>query len=86
MFTLIKLSSPGWEAEFEHEEDLFTELDAHICEECYVEFMIEYGRYPEGVYDLLLTACGVEFMAEGDFTITEDEETSHENFDPREFN
>lgn len=34
MFTLIKLSSPGWEKDFQDKDEFINELRSHICGSC----------------------------------------------------
>ena len=78
---LIKLSAPGWEKDFENEEDLIEELRSNICSLCLYTDESEYSDPVDVVYDgvlyecrdlrtLLGTACGCEFTIEEE----EDEE------------
>lgn len=63
MVRLIKLSAPGWEKEFETEDEARKELYNYICRDC---------REGDGVDEnseiahMLWTACGAEFMTEDD--------------------
>jgi hypothetical protein len=76
---LTKLSSPGWEKEFETEAELKAELYSHICDMCRKGDIITKEEDPElkedwvlwdavdensSLDDLLWTPCGCEFMTE----------------------
>ena len=66
---LIKVSAPGWEKDFNSEQELKEELFAHICSTCRSGFECpEYSEDPVTINselgDLLYTACGCEFMVE----------------------
>ena len=54
-FILYKLSSPGWQKTFKHEDEVEDELIEHICGEC-----IAYSS-PKSIDDMLDTDCGREF-------------------------
>jgi len=71
------LSSPGWEKEFQTEEELKTELYNWICGDCKDGYDEEYDEEHGGfVYvelpvdstsslgEMLSTACGCEFYVE----------------------
>ena len=58
---LIKLSSPGWEKDFDHKVELQAELFKYICFQCQCE---EGLTEISDIGDLLASACGCEFMME----------------------
>lgn len=60
-FMLTKLSSPGWDKEFDDEESLRNELVKYICNMCMEEDELFFNS---SVNDLLATACGCEFWVE----------------------
>ncbi len=62
-YLLTKLSAPGWEKEFIRESDVRLELSCWVCKDCLDE-LEEDGLDIKDVYNLLLTACGCEFMLE----------------------
>ncbi len=73
MITLIKLSSPGWEKEFQNEEDAREELYSHICGICRKGDVAKDLETNEVIWesepvdnnstinDLLCTPCGCDF-------------------------
>lgn len=61
VFTLTKLSQPGWERDFYTKVDLQRVLYEHICNQCRCE---EGVSEISEIADLLATACGCEFMYE----------------------
>ena len=71
---LIKLSSPGWEKDFDSETELKAELYSHICDMCrpgeiYKDDGEEYVIWDpvdgnSSIGDMLSTACGCEYMVE----------------------
>ena len=71
---LIKLSAPGWEKEFDTEEEVKAELYSHICNLCRKGEIAETdeGEFVlwdpvdenSSVGDMLWTACGCEFDVE----------------------
>lgn len=61
VFTLTKLSQPGWERDFNSKVDLQRVLYEHICNQCRCE---EGVSEISEIADLLATACGCEFMYE----------------------
>lgn len=63
MVRLIKMSAPGWEKEFETEEEARKELYNHICSLC-----IEGDGVTEDstIDHMLWTACGAEYFFEDD--------------------
>lgn len=75
MPTLIKLSMPGWEKEFETDDDLKKELYSHICNMCRTGEKI-YDEDGELIWhsdpvdelssidELLCTPCGCEYETE----------------------
>jgi len=69
MFTLIKLSAPGWEKQFTNESNLRVELYSHICnlcrrgDEC-PEFPQDPVNENSTVDEMLSTPCGCEYMVE----------------------
>ena len=78
MLTLIKMSGPGWEKEFESETELKAELYKHICSHCckgskgsYYDDdgkEIEWEDPPitedSSLEAMLGTACGCEYWYE----------------------
>ena len=58
---LIKLSSPGWEKDFDNKVELQAELFKYICFQCQCE---EGLTEISDIGDLLASACGCEFMME----------------------
>lgn len=75
MFRLIKISAPGWEKEFNTEDETRNELFKHVCGICQAgdkaynhegELIYESSPVDENssVEDLLCTACGCEFDVE----------------------
>ena len=72
---LIKRSSPGWEKEFQTEEELKTELYSWICAGCKAGCYEEYDGivheespidWTSSLDEMLSTACGCEFCVEED--------------------
>ena len=70
---LIKRSDPGWEKEFQTEEELKTELYNWICKDCKEGCDEEYEGFvhvepPIGLTsslaEMLSTSCGCEFCVE----------------------
>lgn len=72
---LIKLSAPGWEKDFENEEDLIDELRSHLCSLCLSGEEWEYSTPVDVTYNgikyecrclgtLLSTSCGCEYEVE----------------------
>jgi hypothetical protein len=70
---LIKLSSPGWEKEFQTEEELKTELYNWICKDCKEGCDEEYDGFVHvelpvdsnsSLGEMLSTSCGCEFYVE----------------------
>jgi hypothetical protein len=71
---LIKMSSPGWEREFQMEEELKAELYSWICKDCKEGYEDEYEddlifkslsiNIDSSLYEMLSTACGCEFGIE----------------------
>lgn len=64
--TLIKVSWPGWEKEFDTVAELKTELWSHICGMCRAGEDCDPEEYPPLTKDSLLvdiwaTGCGCEF-------------------------
>ena len=72
---LIKASSPGWEKEFQEEDDLKQELFAYLCSGCregtkdYYDDGLVNEEFPvyvnSSIGEMLATACGCEFYVEG---------------------
>lgn len=60
---LTKLSSPGWEREFESPIEAQQELYKYICSQCRAE---EGITTISSIPDMLCTACGCEFWYEED--------------------
>lgn len=71
-YTLTKLSSPGWEKQFDTEIDVRNELYSHVCSLCREGDKTDLNQYG---YDLPLNEnstldelldcpCGCEFMVE----------------------
>lgn len=71
---LIKLSYPGWEKDFDTEQEIKLELFSHICrmccdgytEECNGEIVYEQEpiTIDSSIDDMLWTACGCEFCVD----------------------
>ena len=64
MYSLIKVSAPGWERFLETEDDVWNELRPYICHMCIEDYFCNYNEHPKTVDDLLITACGCEFVVE----------------------
>lgn len=74
---LIKCSAPGWEKEFDTEEELVAELQNYVCHGCMVGYDMIVGDDGEleevptepidinSVDELLSTPCGCEFLVSG---------------------
>lgn len=62
-YTLTKDSSPGWERDFYDKETLRQELYKHICNQCRCE---EGITEQSTISDMLVTACGCEFLTDGE--------------------
>ena len=60
-YTLIKLSSPGWEKSFQTRSQARDLLYQHICNQCRTEEGITSNSKIE---DMLDTACGCEYSFE----------------------
>lgn len=57
-YTLYKMSAPGWEIEFDTEEEARVRLLTHICHQCRAEMRI----MEDSSIDVMLgTDCGCEF-------------------------
>lgn len=68
---LIKISAPGWEKDFDSEEEARDELYNYVCHMCRQgDEMVEYGWDPNPIdeksslEDMLSTPCGCEFDVE----------------------
>jgi hypothetical protein len=61
-FILTKMSVPGWEKEFNTEEETRDELFRYICNECRKDDEI---NSTSDIGLMLGTACGCEFWYEG---------------------
>jgi hypothetical protein len=61
MYTIIKLSRPGWDKTFDTEEEARVELHNHICNECIDAYDIGINCT---IDDLLATDCGCEYYVE----------------------
>lgn len=76
MIKLIKLSDPGWEKEFQNEEDARKELFQHICGICRKGDIIKDEETDEIIWysepvnedstfdEMLCSPCGCEFDVE----------------------
>lgn len=70
--TLVKMSSPGWEKDFDNVADFKVELWKHICGMCREGYCEEYEvECPESalhenslIADMFSTSCGCEFSYE----------------------
>jgi len=71
---LVKLSSPGWEKEFQTELELKEELYSYICYHCREGCCEEFDGFEliepavdsdSSIGEMLWTACGCEFLVEG---------------------
>ena len=58
---LSKMSDPGWDKEFETEDETRRELYKHICFQCQCEEGITENS---SIGDMLYTPCGLEFTVE----------------------
>lgn len=74
--TLIKLSAPGWEKEFDTKDELRKELYSHICQTCRdgdkaydSDGNLVYEDEPvherSSIGEMLFSPCGCEFDVEG---------------------
>jgi hypothetical protein len=64
---LVKMSSPGWEKEFDDADKLRIELLSYICCSCMLgdpDFDFKPVSDDATVDELLATACGCEFDVE----------------------
>jgi hypothetical protein len=61
MFTLMKVSHPGWEKDFNTEQEVANELSKYVCRSC--KLAEELSDNPT-IDDLLNTDCGCEFVVE----------------------
>ena len=61
IYTLTKLSEPGWERDFYDKVELQRVLYNHICNQCRCE---EGITEISDLADMLCTPCGCEFMYE----------------------
>lgn len=62
--TLVKASVPGWEKNFDTEEEARVELLKHICSTC-LEGYGEFKTPDQGdIKSLLGTPCGCEYWLE----------------------
>lgn len=60
-FTLIKMSAPGWDKEYDSEQDCRDELAKWVCRSCIDD---ECDGREGDLYELLGTSCGAEFFLE----------------------
>jgi hypothetical protein len=84
-YSLIKLSSPGFDLNTSHIHIVRDVLGMYVCDFCKITTDGEYNEWPENyddlpvyeqVHVLLSTSCGAEFMLEEDhvegITVTHD--------------